>query len=53
MAITGSQPISGGRQELLFYQAVGDDLRLGKRDAAGGDFAFINVDLAQAGRRRM
>lgn len=46
MAITGSQPISGGRQELLFYQAEGDDLRVGKRDAAGGDFAFLNVNLA-------
>lgn len=47
MAITGSQPISGGRQELVFYQAVGDDMRIGKRDAAGGDFAFVNVDLAR------
>lgn len=45
MAITGSTPASGGRQELLFYQAKGDDLRLGKRDAAGGDFSFISVPL--------
>lgn len=45
MAITGSQPISGGRQELLFYQSEGNDLKLGKRDAAGGDFAFISVNL--------
>lgn len=46
MAITGSTPVSGGRQELLFYQLQGDDLRLGKRDAGGGDFSFINVPLS-------
>ncbi len=45
MAITGSTPVSGGRQELLFYQMTGDDLRLGKRDAGGGDFSFIDVPL--------
>ncbi|KAK5948904.1 hypothetical protein OHC33_009990 [Knufia fluminis] len=45
MAITGSTPVSGGRQELLFYQMGGDDLRLGKRDSAGGDFSFIEVPL--------
>lgn len=46
MAITGSQPASGGRQELLFYQETGNDLRLGKRDADGGDFSFVEVPLA-------
>lgn len=48
MAITGSTPVSGGRQELLFYQQTGNDLRLGKRDAGGGDFSFIEVPLTDA-----
>ena len=46
MAITGSLPASGGRQERLFYQKTGDDLRLGRRDAVGGDFSFIDVPLS-------
>ena len=53
MAITGSTPASGGRQELLFYQASGDDLRLGKRDADGGDFSFIDVPLSNIKGNRM
>ena len=46
MAITGSLPKSGGRQELLFYQMEGNNLRLGKRDSDGGDFSFVTVPLS-------
>lgn len=32
---------------MVFYQQMGDGLRLGKRDAAGGDYAFIEVPLRE------
>lgn len=48
LAITGLDAASGGRQVALFYQKVGNGIRLGRRDSQEGDFTFNDIPVGNS-----